>query len=163
VKYLLMDRGSQMQLLAELEGMPGYLAEKFGGLSREDAARPGPDNGFSPVEQCWHLVDLEREGFAMRMRRLRAEAKPVLPDFDGAAIARDRNYRAKSLAEALAAFRQARTESLALMATIREDEWSRDGVQEGVGAVALCDIPVMMSEHDAAHRAEIEAWLRARA
>jgi hypothetical protein len=157
----MMDRGRQRQLLTELESMPGYLAEKLGGLSREDAARPGPDNGFSAVEQCWHLADLEREGFAQRMRRLRSEEKPVLPDFDGDAIARARNYRDKSLTEGLAAFRKARTENLALIAQIREDEWSRAGTQDGVGAVALCDIPLMMAEHDAAHRAEIEAWLRA--
>ena len=161
MKYSMMDRGRQQQLLTELESMSGYLAEKLGGLSREDAVRPGPDSGFSPVEQCWHLVDLEREGFALRMRRLRSEERPLLPDFDGAAIARARNYRDKSLTEGLAAFRKARTENLALIAQIREDEWSRAGTQESVGIVALCDIPVMMAEHDAAHRAEIEAWLRA--
>jgi hypothetical protein len=62
--------------------------------------------------------------------------------------------------DGLDAFRQARAENLALIASIANDEWRRDGVQEGVGSVALCDVPVMMSEHDAAHRAEIEAWLR---
>jgi hypothetical protein len=25
----------------------------------------------------------------------------------------------------------------------------------------LCDLPVMMAEHDQAHRAEIEAWIAA--
>ena len=75
-------------------------------------------------------------------------------------MARERNYRGKSLAEALAAFRLARAENLAFIASIGSAEWNRDGVQEGVGPVALCDIPVMMSEHDAAHRAEIEAWSR---
>jgi hypothetical protein len=157
----MMDRGTQLELLTRLGGMAEYLTRKLGGLSSEEAVRPGPDNGFSPVEQCWHLVDLEREGFGLRMQRLRAEAKPLLPDFDGAAIARDRHYRAKSLAEGLAEFRRARLENLALIETIDPGEWNRDGVQEGVGPVALCDIPVMMSEHDAAHRAEIEAWLRA--
>jgi len=28
--------------------------------------------------------------------------------------------------------------------------------------VALCDLPAMMAEHDASHRAEIEDWRRAR-
>lgn len=158
MKYLRMDGSSQQALLAKLQTMPEYLAARFGELSTEEALRPGPQNIFSPVEQCWHLADLEREGFGERMRRLRAEEKPVLPDFDGETIARERNYRGKSLAEALAAFRRARTENLALIATIDSAEWKRDGVQEGVGPVALCDIPVMMSEHDAAHRAEIETW-----
>jgi hypothetical protein len=160
VKYRMMDRSEQADLLAKLGEMPRYLAAKFAGLTSDAATRRGPDDGFSPVEHCWHLVDLEREGFALRMRRLRSEKTPELPDFDGAAIARERNYRAKSLADGLAAFREARAESLALIASIASDEWVRDGVQEGVGRVVLCDMPAMMSEHDAAHRAEIEAWFR---
>jgi len=32
--------------------------------------------------------------------------------------------------------------------------------QEGVGTVSLCDMPAFMSQHDAAHRAEIEDWKR---
>src|SRR5882672_12119657 len=158
VKYLLMDRISQGDLLKALGAMPAYLAAQFGSLSDADAGRPGPDNQFSPIEQCWHLADLEREGFGERLRRLRAEERPVLADFDGDTIARDRNYRAKALAGGLDAFRRAREDNIAFIASIDANEWTRDGVQEGVGTVALCDIPVMMSEHDAAHRAEIEAW-----
>jgi hypothetical protein len=140
--------------------MPDFLATTFGDLPPGAASRPGPDNGLSPVEQCWHLADLEREGFGLRMRRLRAEDQPQLPDFDGAAIARERDYRSKSLAEGLAAFRRARADNLAFIVAIGVEEWQRAGVQDGVGPVTLCDIPVMMSEHDAAHRAEVEAWLR---
>jgi len=38
----------------------------------------------------------------------------------------------------------------------------REGVQEGVGPVALCDIPSMMDQHDESHRTEIESWVRER-
>lgn len=158
MKYLRMDDSSRDELLGKLDAMPDYLAAQFGSLSADEALRPGPANAFSPVEQCWHLADLEREGFGERLRRLRSEKKPVLPDFDGDAVAQARNYRSKSLAQALAAFRKARAENLAFIASIEATEWNREGLQEGVGAVSLCDIPVMMSEHDAAHRAEIEAW-----
>ena len=60
------------------------------------------------------------------------------------------------------AFREARRANLAAFARLGEAEWSRAGSQEGVGAVSLCDLPAMMAEHDRAHRAEIEAWRRAR-
>ena len=160
MKYLQMTSIDRAELLTNLGAMPGYLDGRFGRLSREEATRPGPDNGFSPVEQCWHLVDLEREGFAWRMQRIRAEDQPALPDFDGSAIARERNYRGKSVTQALAEFRAARAASIALIQTIRAEEWNRVGEQEGVGTVHLCDIPVMMLEHDTAHRAEIEAWLQ---
>jgi hypothetical protein len=124
---------------------------------------PGPDGQFSPVEQCWHLADLEREGYAQRIRRLLVEERPELPDFDGARIARERRYRSLSLAAGIAGFRAARLANLRLLRAAQALDWLRSATQEGVGAVSLCDLPAMMSEHDAGHRLEIEAWLATRA
>lgn len=115
------------------------------------------------MEHCWHLADLEREGYAERIRRLREDVEPWLPDFDGARIARERRYTSRSLAAGIEAFRGARRASVALLRTLRPDEWSRRGWQEGVGAITLCDVPVMMAEHDRAHREEIERWAQVRA
>lgn len=162
MKYLRLGRDERKAVMDGLEAMPGFLARRFGSLSADEAARPGPDGGFSPVEQCWHLADLEREGFAARIRRLLDEAEPFLPDFDGTRIARERQYRSRSLEEGLAAFRSGRAANLALLRTVSAEQWLRGGTQEGVGPVALCDLPQMMAEHDASHRAEIEAWARAR-
>jgi hypothetical protein len=152
----------QDALLAELEAMPDYLATAFAGLSPRDAAVAGPDGALAPVEQCWHLADLEREGYGLRIDRLLRETDPLLADFDGARIARERAYRSLSLAEGLAAFRRARQDNLARLGTLSAEQWRRDGSQEGVGPIALCDVPAMMAEHDAGHRGEIEAWRQAR-
>ena len=122
MRYMLLSPADQDTLLEQLSAMPVFLDEAFGGLSDTDARVAGAD-GFTPVEQCWHLADLEREGYAVRIRRLLTEVEPALPDFDGERVAQERN-----------------------------------GSQEGVGRVGLCDIPLMMAEHDAAHRAEIEEW-----
>jgi DinB family protein len=162
MKYLMLDRGERQALMAGLEAMPGFLAERFASLSTDEAVRPGPDEAFSPVEQCWHLADLEREGFGARIRRLLNEDDPYLPDFDGARLARERDYRSRSLGDGLAAFRAERASNLALLSSVGSEQWSRGGRQEGVGRVALCDLPSMMAEHDASHRAEIEAWGGAR-
>jgi len=105
-------------LLQELDAMPKHLSERFASLPVGEAAVSGPGGGFSPVEQCWHLADLEREGFGVRLRRL----------------------------------------YLALIRSIASADWSRSGTQEGVGKIMLCDMPHMMAQHDASHRAEIEAW-----
>jgi hypothetical protein len=114
------------------------------------------------VEQCWHLADLEREGYAVRIRRLLDEINPVLPDFDGTRVAVDRNYRTRLLSTVIVAFREARAANLAALRQVEAGDWLREGVQEGVGSVALCDIPALMDQHDEAHRSEIEAWLRER-
>lgn len=162
MKYLTLGRTERQALMHDLASMPDYLARAFEGVSAREAAGDGPDGTFGPVAQCWHLADLEREGFGARIRRLLSEVEPQLPDFDGARVARERDYRSRSLAEGLAAFRAARGENLASLGALRTEQWMRGGTQEGVGAVALCDIPAMMADHDSAHRREIEAWLKAR-
>lgn len=154
-----MTRTERAGLWSELETMPAFLAERLGSLPAEQATVPGPDGAFSPLEQCWHLADLEREGFAVRIRRLLDEDDPSLPDFDGARIARERRYTTRSLGEGIRAFREARAHNLAVLHALRGDQWSRGGTQEGVGRIALCDLPHMMAEHDASHRAEIATWV----
>lgn len=162
MQYLMLDRTDQDRLLSELRAMPDFLDASFTAISPLEAAAPGPNDAFSPVEHYWHLADLEREGYALRIRRLREEADRWLPDFDGARIARERNYSSLSLPEGSAAFRAARLRNIEILRTLDVAEWTRRGEQEGVGAVAPCDTPAMMAEHDAVHRREIEEWKRAR-
>jgi hypothetical protein len=146
-------------LFRELEAMPSFLAESFAGVSGEAVTRRGAGGTFSPVEQCWHLADLEAEGYAIRIRRLLSEETPRLADFDGGRMAEEREYRARSLREGLVAFQVARRASLAVLRSIPEAAWARAGLQEGVGNITLADVPRMMREHDASHRAEVAAWL----
>ena len=108
------------------------------------------------MEQCWHLADLERRATAS-VSTAADEDEPALPDFDGDRVARERDYKSLSLADGLAAF-AARGRKPAALRVSQMREWERRGTQEGVGRIGLCDIPAMMAEHDAAHRAEIEAW-----
>lgn len=73
-----------------------------------------------------------------------------------ARLARERAYRTLRFADGLAAFTQARFHNLTVLRSLPEDAWGRAGTQEGVGRVRLADLPRMMAEHDAGHRAEIE-------
>jgi hypothetical protein len=150
-----LDRAALRTALAR---MPEELSGSFAALSALEARERRAGQAFSPVEQVWHLADLEHEGFGRRIERLLHEEQPVLADFDGDAVAAERDYRRRSLREGLAAFAAARTANLARLAQLTSADWARSGTQEGVGAVALCDMPVFMSQHDAAHRAEIDIW-----
>src|SRR5262245_24122380 len=155
------DRKKLTDLLQELGDMPGFVRATLGGLPPAAATRPGPDRSFSPVEHCWHLADLEREGFGRRIHRLLTEDDPELPDFDGGRVAEERNYGRLSLEEGIEAFAQARAENVAALREVSGAEWTRVGTQAGVGRVALCDVPALMAQHDASHRQEIEAWVTA--
>jgi hypothetical protein len=145
------------EILARLATMPAFLEQMAARFPGEAARRPGLDGGFSFLQNVWHLADLERDGYGERIARLRREDHPVLPDFDGARVARERDYQSLSLREGLAAFAAARGANLAIFATVTDDEWRRGGTQEAVGPVTLADLPCMMAEHDASHRAEIRA------
>jgi DinB superfamily len=158
MQYMKLNTAQREELMASLNNMPEYLREMFAGLTSEQARTPGPDESFSPVEQVWHLADLEREGFGLRIQRLLSEDEPHLPDFAGAKIAAERSYRSLSLEEGIDTFMEARRENIAALQAIGSQMWSRSGVQEGVGSVSLCDMPIFMLQHDSAHRAEIEAW-----
>ena len=156
MKVLSLTRDQRRDLLNDLRSMPDFLEQRFGSLSREVAAQSGEGGGFGPVEHCWHLADLEVEGFGIRIARLLSEVEPSLPDFDGGRIAEERSYRTRSLPEAIGLFKTTREANLEALGRLTPEEWSRAGTQEGVGRVALCDVPQMMAEHDRAHRAEIE-------
>ncbi|HLE21489.1 MAG TPA: DinB family protein [Vicinamibacteria bacterium] len=157
MKYLRLTHIERDALWRELEDMPRFLAERFVALTPEESTTRGPDGTFSPVEQSWHLADLEREGFGVRIQRLLRENHPLLPDFDGARLANERGYNKKSLGKGIEAFREARLANIAALRSLEVEDWSRAGTQEGVGEVSLCDLPLMMAEHDAAHKAEIGA------
>jgi len=137
--YLMLNRTDQNGLLSKLQAMPDFLEASFGTVSPLEAATPGPNGAFSPVEHCWHLADLEREGYAVRIRRLLEEDNPGLPDFDGARIARERSYTSLSLAEGIDAFRDARLRNIEALRTLDAADWTRRGEQEGVGAIVLCE------------------------
>lgn len=158
MQYVTLSPQDREAMLGRLEAMPAYLEESFSGLSADAARRSGADGLFSPVEQVWHLADLEQEGFGLRIERLMAEDEPVLSDFDGAAIASARNYKERSLAEGLQKFRQARLANLATLRMTAQASWERTGTQIGMGRISLCDMPGFMAQHDLAHRAEIETW-----
>ena len=160
MQYTRLTAVEQSGIMSALARMPQWLRAAVEELPPELLRAPGPAGAFSPVEQVWHLADLEREGFGVRIRRLQHEHKPQLPDFDGTRIANERNYRALSLADGLCAFAAARAENLAVLGAVPATDWMRDGTQDGVGPVSLCDMPVFLRQHDAAHMAEIREWRR---
>ena len=155
----MLDPFDPTALLSRLRAMPRELEAAARGLREADWRAVPAGGGFSMVEQAWHLADLEREGYAVRIRRLLEEDSPFLPDFEGDRIAAERGYRSLPMEEGLAAFAAARARNVAVLASLALEAWDRSGSQAGVGPVTLRDIPRLMLEHDDSHRAEIAALL----
>jgi hypothetical protein len=142
-------------LLRRLQAMPGELRAAAHRLGESAWRVTPPSGGFSLVEQAWHLADLEREGYGLRIERLLHEESPFLPNFDGDRIAAERDYSRRSMEEGLAAFAAARAANLAALEALDPQAWQRSGTQEGVGPITLRDVPRLMLEHDDSHREEI--------
>ena len=160
MQYMKLTEVQRHELIESLAAMETFLRKAFESLTSEEAQTLGPTGSFSPVEQVWHLADLEREGFGLRIRRLQAETNPHLSDFDGTKVARERDYRSLSLAAGLRTFEAAREANIETLKALSPEAWVRGGTQDGVGTVSLCDMPTFMHQHDQAHIAEIQEWKR---
>jgi len=150
-----MNRRKLETLLLTLESTAALLLRAAAELSSEETARKPEGGGFSFRENVWHLADLEREAFATRIQRILSEDEPLLPNFDGSRIARERRYNERDLAQGLTAFGEARTRNVEALRRASRSEWKRRGEQEGVGRISLEDLPRQMAEHDASHTREI--------
>jgi hypothetical protein len=162
MQYMKLDAPIRQELLQDLAAMPAYIRHAFSSVAAADLAKPGPDGMFSPVEQVWHLADLEVEGFGYRIQALRSLPNPMLPDFDGTAVAISREYKCLSLEEGLQRFEDARRENLKRLRSVTDTQWQNSGMQDGVGTVSLCDMPIFLRQHDRAHMEEIRVWFHNR-
>jgi DinB superfamily len=111
---------------------------------------------FSPLEDAWHLRDIERGGYLVRIRRILTEDVPVLDDLDGDRLAIERRYNERELAPAIDDFACARAESLTLLKDLPADAWARRAqfANHTINQRALID---MMVEHDHGHLSSIRA------
>ena len=150
-----MKRRDFETLLLTLESTPALLAKAAAALTPSEARRRPDEKSFSFVENVWHLADLEREGFGLRIRRILTEENPVLANFDGDRIARERAYQERDLDRALALFARTRGQNLEALRNLSLSDWKRSGSQEGVGRVSLSDVARMMADHDRSHGADV--------
>ena len=154
-----MNRRELETLFLTLESTPALLAKAAAELPEDRVRHRGTTGAFSFVEHVWHLADLEREVYGVRIRRLLSEDEPYLSNFDGERIAHERVYQRRDLADGLLAFAAARTRNLQVLRDVPHGDWGRTAEQEGVGVVALGDIPRMMVEHDREHEQEINGLI----
>src|ERR671936_578067 len=91
-------------LLDAFRAMPEVLVKTLEGCTQEQAqAARGGDEDWSIVEVVCHLRDAEERGLE-RMRAMRDQDDPPLAAYDQDQWARERNYAAADLREALDAF-----------------------------------------------------------
>ena len=120
-----------------------------------------PSEALTAIEQVWHVLDIEVEGYYCRFQRTLAEIDPLLESLDTYALARERRYKERDGAEAIAAFRQARSRTIELLSTIRPEQWLRTASFDGYGSVTLRGLVHFLCSHDQQHLSGLQ-WLLGR-
>ena len=142
--------------MKHLEAFPGVLRNALALFQGAGIRRRSATGLFAPVEQAWHLADLEVEGYGARIEQLLLADGPHFADFDGGAIAEQRRYIDLDLESGLRRFEKARATNVARLRSATAEQLEHRATQEGVeGYVTLSRIIEMMMQHDASHANEI--------
>lgn len=117
-----------------------------------------PSERFTAIEQVWHVRDIEIEGYRVRFERTLRESTPLLGSIDSETLAVERAYARCDPAEALATFRGARADTVALLSGLSAAQLAREAVFEGYGATTLRGLAHFLCSHDQQHLAGLQ-WL----
>ena len=156
-----------MQILAELASMPDEIAALIAQVPPEKLAWAPPTwegipgERFTALGQACHLRDIERDGYHVRFGRTLREERPDLVSIDSYVLAQQRNYQADDVQAALTAFRKARRETVAMLQTVRQDDWTRRATFAEYGEVTLGGLAHILRSHDLQHLACLH-WLLAK-
>lgn len=150
--------GTLADSIERLKSMPAFVEAALAKAPPAAFTRRAADDSFALVEQACHLRDVEREGYLVRVRRILAEDTPALEGFDGAAVAKARDYLAQDARRAAQEFAAARSEVVALLAATTPETLARTATFAG-RRITLAELVGMMEEHDREHRGEIEHLL----
>ncbi|MDQ3705446.1 MAG: DinB family protein [Chloroflexota bacterium] len=122
------------------------------------AAARGGDENWSVVEVMCHLRDAEERALE-RLRAMRDETNPFLPGYDQEAWARERNYAAQDLQDALAAFLRLREEHINDLSALSTEDWERPGTHQEQGNITIFAHTLHMVAHDSQHAAQLARQL----
>ncbi|HEX8843198.1 MAG TPA: DinB family protein [Pyrinomonadaceae bacterium] len=147
------------ELVQFLEETPEVVRQLTAGWSEQALRWKPSEDEFSALEQVCHLRDIEREGYSVRIRKILAEERPMLPDIDGSRLARTRHYNSQSFDSALEDFAHARQENIGVIRALPSDQLNRSGALEGVGEITLERLLLLMREHDQSHRDELRGLM----
>lgn len=153
-----MDASERTAHLETLKSTPARLKAALKGVPKKVLLWVPAPGKWSILEIVCHLRDMEKEAYLARYRRILEEETPSLPDIDGDILSLERDYRSQKLAEVLRDWTRLRRESLAVLRTVKGDQWTRRGVHETAGPLSMEDF---LRRHavgnDQAHLGQIDA------
>lgn len=149
------------------QALPAQLAGNLAALIAVLAQTSAPHWTFQPQPQAWsvteivcHLRDVENEVHGERIQLVVSQENPFISGADTDPWAVERNYRAQSGPAALAAFVQARLNTLAFLRGLPTAAWQRPARHAIFGPTHLAEIVDWALEHDRLHLRQIRENLK---
>ena len=142
----------------DLARLPPVLAALLDDLDPAMWTQRPAAKEWSALEIVCHLRDEESDDFGARVRVV-VEGGTRFDPIDPERWAAERKYGEASPAEALAALRQRRTESLAFLATIEPARLARIVDQPRLGPMSGLDLLAAWVTHDRLHVAQLVSTL----
>ena len=136
--------------VARLRTTPGLLREMTRDASGHLAWTAPKSGEWSIGDVVRHLVEGDRDTFLPRLRRMLAESRPVFGKRERA------DGDAADLETLVAAFADARRHAVALLASLDDADWRREGVSPSRGAISVDAYAAVMDAHDTEHLRQIQ-------
>ena len=148
-----MDRVTRQRLMVQYAHGPDVVEDAVKKVGRKNLDARSAPNEWSPREVVHHLADSEMQ-HAVRLRRLIAEAHPVIQAYDEREFARHLYYD-RPIETSLEAFRAARASTVELLSRLTETQWSRVGFHTETGRYTVEDWLRIMATHAENHAQQI--------
>jgi hypothetical protein len=133
---------------------PEYLANMVRDLTPEQVRKQPAPGEWSILEVICHLRDIE-DVAANRFRAIRDQDDAVVAGADADALAREGNYIAADLQQALAAFTEKRAAHVAELHALQPEQWQRMGRHVKNGPISILNNTLHSAWHDTNHLAQI--------
>ena len=143
-------------LLERFRAGSGAIDAALAGITDDELDRSPDDGGWTARQVAHHLADSEAMAYT-RLRRLVADADPVLiQGYDEPRWAARLHYD-RPIDEAIAVVRAVRAASLSLLESLSADEWDRHGTHSEGGAYSVDRWLEIYAGHPHEHAEQIRA------
>jgi uncharacterized damage-inducible protein DinB len=153
------DMTSIEQPLQRMARTADDFAAAIAGVSDADLARRPDAKSWSAKEVVCHIRDTE-ESFMARFQSILAMDEPRFVPVEPDRWAADRQYLRSDAADALAAFRRRREETLQFLRGLTPEQWDRGGIHATRGRMTLKDFVPFMAGHDDNHLDQLRRALK---
>src|SRR5262245_65531489 len=107
-----------------------------------------------------HMLDMERDVFSVRIRRVREEEKPKLDPVDQEHYVDETRYAGRSFRNLYEEWAELRRSNVDLVEHTDDTQWPRPVRHPDLGNATFADVVHRWSRHDADHLRQIEIIAR---